>query len=106
PARHAKQSAGRIKPATAHALLRGMEAVVDHGRGRAIRAGVWEVAGKSGTAQTAKHGEARHHQWFAGYGPVQSPRYAVAVLAANRPPGSRHLAGKLFRGVMDIAASY
>ncbi|AJY76118.1 peptidoglycan D,D-transpeptidase FtsI family protein [Paenibacillus beijingensis] len=98
---------GRISPATAKALLRGMEAVVDHGTGRSIRAGVWKLAGKSGTAQIgrAEAADARNHQWFVGYGPVSAPRYAVAVLAENRPAGSANLAAKLFRGVMDILSA-
>ncbi|MBH5317073.1 penicillin-binding protein [Paenibacillus sp. GSMTC-2017] len=104
--RDAAVGSGRIKLATAKSLLRGMEAVVDHGTGRSIRQGQWAVAGKSGTAETVKAGVARNHQWFAGYGPVQAPRYAVAVLAANRSPGSSHQATKLFRGVMDIAAKH
>lgn len=104
PAQRAQRGSGRIKPATAHALLRGMQAVVDHGTGRSIRQGLWAVAGKSGTAETTRAGIARNHQWFAGYGPVKKPRYAVAVLVENKPPGSSNQATKLFRGVMDIAA--
>ncbi|WP_053374845.1 peptidoglycan D,D-transpeptidase FtsI family protein [Paenibacillus sp. FJAT-27812] len=104
PAQRAQAISGRIKPATAHALRRGMEAVVDHGTGRSIRQGLWAVAGKSGTAETTRAGIARNHQWFAGYGPVKKPRYAIAVLVENKPPGSSHQATKLFRGVMDIAA--
>ncbi|MNZ76999.1 Penicillin-binding protein 4B [compost metagenome] len=104
PVQRAHGPRGRIKPATARALLRGMEAVIDHGTGRSIRRGSWAVAGKSGTAETVTAGAARNHQWFAGYGPAASPRYAVAVLAADRPPGSAHQATRLFRGVMDIVA--
>lgn len=106
PAQRAQAIRGRIKPATAHALLRGMQAVVDHGTGRSIRQGLWAIAGKSGTAETTHAGIARNHQWFAGYGPVKAPRYAVAVLVENKPPGSSHQATKLFRGVMDIAARH
>ncbi|MUT67245.1 penicillin-binding protein 2 [Paenibacillus sp. NEAU-GSW1] len=95
---------GRIHPATARVLLRGMEAVVDHGTGRSIRQGVWTVAGKSGTANVTRDGKPRVHQWFTGYGPAQSPRYAVAVLSKYRPPNSPNEATKLFRGVMDIIA--
>lgn len=105
-ARHAPGRSRRIAAHTATELLRGMEAVVDHGTGQSIRDGVWQVAGKSGTAETIRDGVARNHQWFAGYGPVKSPRYAIAVLAANRPIGSSHQATKLFRGAMDIAAQH
>jgi len=105
PAHRAQTLDGRIRPSTAAALLRGMSAAVDRGTGRSIRQGAWAVAGKSGTAETIAAGAVRNHQWFAGYGPVKSPRYAVAVLAANRPPGSAHQATKLFRGVMDTIAA-
>lgn len=105
PAQRAQAIHGRIKPATAHALLRGMQAVVDHGTGRSIRQGLWAVAGKSGTAETIRAGTARNNLWFAGYGPVKKPRYAIAVLVENQPPGSANQATKLFRGVMDIAAA-
>ncbi|MDQ6418562.1 penicillin-binding transpeptidase domain-containing protein [Paenibacillus sp. LHD-117] len=94
----------RIHPSTARALLRGMEEVVTHGTASSIRQGKWALAGKTGTAETVKDGVQRNHQWFAGYGPVKSPRYAIAVLAANRPVGSHHLATRVFRGAMDIAA--
>ncbi|REK77812.1 peptidoglycan D,D-transpeptidase FtsI family protein [Paenibacillus paeoniae] len=99
--------AGRsIRVDTAMALLRGMEAVVDHGTGQSIRNGAWKAAGKSGTAETIRGDVALNHQWFAGYGPVSKPRYAIAVLAANRPIGSSHQATKLFRGALDIAAKH
>lgn len=106
PAKSAPASDGRIRPATARKLLRGMEAVVDHGTGRSIRQGLWAIAGKSGTAEITRAGAPRVNQWFTGYGPAQEPRYAVAVLAENRPPDSGNQATELFRGVMDILALY
>jgi cell division protein FtsI/penicillin-binding protein 2 len=102
--RHSPQPSGKIGGYTADTLLRSMEAVVEYGTGAQIRKGVWRVAGKSGTAETTRNGESLNHQWFTGYGPIESPRYAIAVLAANRSIGSRHLATQLFRGAMDIAA--
>lgn len=95
---------GQISPATARKLMRGMEAVVDHGTGQSIREGIWTVAGKSGTAEANEAGISWNNQWFAGYGPVQKPRYAVAVLSEHRPPNSRNQATAVFRGVMDILA--
>lgn len=95
---------GQISPATARKLMRGMEAVVDHGTGSSIREGRWTVAGKSGTAETALGSVRFNHQWFAGYGPVRKPRYAVAVLSEYRPPDSRNQATAIFRGVMDLLA--
>ncbi|WP_240941495.1 penicillin-binding transpeptidase domain-containing protein [Paenibacillus sp. HB172176] len=96
---------GRISPRTASLLRKGMEAVVDHGTGQSIKGSRWRAAGKSGTAETTQGGIARNHQWFAGYGPLAKPRYAIAVLAANRKPHSTHQATRLFRGILDIAAA-
>ncbi|BBH21434.1 penicillin-binding protein [Paenibacillus baekrokdamisoli] len=97
---------GRVSRATLQTLLRGMEAVVTDGTGRPIREGVWTVAGKSGTAQTLRDGLERNNQWFTGYGPIQSPRYVVAVLAENRATNSSNQATAVFRGVMDILAKH
>ena len=95
---------GRIAPATAAVLLGGMQAVVNEGTGKAIREGIWQVAGKSGTAQTDGGDEHLNHHWFAGYGPVQTPRYAVAVLVENRQPNEINQATRLFRTIMDTLA--
>lgn len=70
-------------------------------RGTAARlAGVpGGAAGKTGTAETGRDGLV--HQWFTGFYPRDNPRYAVAILARNRPANSTHLATeaaeKLFR---------
>lgn len=101
PSRH-----GRVSPRTAAFVLRGMEAVVREGTGSGMRNAAWPLAGKSGTAQATKGGRPVRHQWFAGYGPVGRPRYAAAVVALNRPPGSPHLASELFRQVMDVLAAH
>lgn len=95
---------GRIAPATANALLRGMEGVVASGTGKSLLGTKWPLAGKSGTAQTLQEGKERNHQWFVGYGPARSARYAVAVVAENRLPGSSNQATLLFRGVMERLA--
>ncbi|WP_341281823.1 penicillin-binding protein 2 [Paenibacillus sp. FSL H8-0537] len=102
--RQARQAGTPIHARTAGTLLEGMKAVTEYGTGRSIRDGIWPVAGKSGTAQTLLSGKERVHQWFIGYGPTNTPRYAVAVLAENRSPGTSNQATKLFRGVMDIIA--
>ncbi|MFD0588227.1 peptidoglycan D,D-transpeptidase FtsI family protein [Paenibacillus sp. GCM10027627] len=106
PTRRSSRENGRISTSTAHTLLDGMRAVVDHGTGKQIKDGVWEVAGKTGTAESKRDGKAVNHQWFAGYGPVKSPQYAVAVLSLDRPVGSAHQATSVFRGVMDLLAAY
>lgn len=105
PAHELESPYGRITPATAAALRKGMEAVVSGGTGRSLQRRSWQLAGKSGTAETGRPGQG-NHQWFAGYGPVRSPRYAVAVLAENRPEGSPNQAARLFGSVMDALAAW
>lgn len=97
---------GSIRPSTAAALLRGMELTVQQGTGRRLNGNQWRVAGKSGTAQVMKDGAELNHQWFIGYGPVDKPQYAVAVLSKHRPSNSTNQATALFGGVMDLLARH
>ncbi|MHA7964044.1 peptidoglycan D,D-transpeptidase FtsI family protein [Paenibacillus sp. CAU 1782] len=107
PRHHKHTGSGRrISASTAHALLQGMEDVVAEGTGKGIKAGTWRLAGKTGTAETTLGSQKKVHQWFAGYGPVGKPRYAVSVLASDRPVSSPHQATVLFRGVMELAAKH
>jgi penicillin-binding protein 2 len=67
-------------------------------------AGKLKFAGKTGTSQVTKLNikdrednanpnvreyKYRDHSLFAGYGPVEEPKYAVAVVAEHSGPGSR-----------------
>ncbi|HZG83935.1 penicillin-binding transpeptidase domain-containing protein [Paenibacillus sp.] len=94
-----------LSGATVRALRGMLEGVVADGTGAALRKSAWPLAGKSGTAEAAAEGRAVVHQWFVGYGPANAPRYAVAVLAANRPPESPNQATALFGAVMDALAA-
>lgn len=104
---HASPSAeGQISPTTAHLLLSWMNTVVREGTGKSLQHARWHVAGKSGTAQVQQKGKAKNNQWFIGYGPVEKPRYAVAVLVQNVSPEASHQATALFRKVMDYLAEF
>ncbi|WP_059044661.1 peptidoglycan D,D-transpeptidase FtsI family protein [Paenibacillus rubinfantis] len=105
PVQASPSSAGQIHPQTANRLLSWMRLVVTDGTGRTLQQAKWPLAGKSGTAEVLKNNEQRNNQWFIGYGPVDRPQYAVAVLVQNRPKGSKHLAAELFRRTMDVLAS-
>lgn len=96
---------GTISRETARTLLTWMEDVVREGTGRSLKHSIWQLGGKSGTAETIVKGRPRNNQWFVGYGPVKNPRYAVAVLVENVSPNSKHQATKLFGQVMDLLAS-
>ncbi|WP_224753236.1 peptidoglycan D,D-transpeptidase FtsI family protein [Paenibacillus terricola] len=104
PPHEAASPIGRISPAAARELMDGMQLVVKVGTGRSIQNGVWDAAGKSGTAEVTRSGVDRVNQWFIGYGPLKFPKYAIAVLAENRTPNTANEATKLFRAILDIAA--
>lgn len=59
--------------------------VVTDGTGQSFQTIKGGVAGKSGTAETG-HG-ADVHKWFAGYYPLDQPRFAVVVVALDTSSG-------------------
>jgi penicillin-binding protein 2 len=84
------------------ALVRqGMVEVVNgvKGTGRNAHNSAISLAGKTGTAEV-EAGEDRHHDtWFIGFGPLENPRYALAVLVEHGESGGRTaalLAGRFF----------
>lgn len=100
----AKRSDSGLKSDTSQALLQWMQEVVRSGTGKPLQQAKWRLAGKSGTAETTVNGRAAVHQWFVGYGPVDHPRYAVAVVAENEPENGANRAVAAFRDVMDALA--
>jgi penicillin-binding protein 4B len=55
----------------------------EEGTGRRFQTLPYEVAGKSGTAETGKitsHDEELINKWFAGFFPADSPKYALVVV--------------------------
>lgn len=70
-----------ISRTTAAALRDMMIDVVDDGTGRAAAIGGVQVAGKTGTAQTAA--DADPHAWFTAFAPADDPQVAVAVVVEN-----------------------
>lgn len=73
-----------ISPYTAMKLQKLLRQVVQNpdGTGRWFKDLPYEVAGKSGTAETGKHQSGRqlHNKWFAGYFPFDNPKYALVTL--------------------------
>jgi penicillin-binding protein 2 len=82
-----------IDPLDLEVVVAGLENVVAGREGTARRLGRLSVAGKTGTAQVARLPEEgsnserahklQHHAWFIGWGPVENPEIAVAVLVEH-----------------------
>ncbi len=75
----------KLSPYTVMQLQHLLREVVaaDTGTGWRMRDLPYEVAGKSGTAQTGKLVEGDRellNRWFAGYFPIQSPKYAMVMV--------------------------
>lgn len=73
-----------ISPYTAMKLQKLLREVVTHeeGTGRGLQGLPFEVAGKSGTAETGiyRGEEQLLNKWFAGYFPFDEPRYALVTV--------------------------
>ena len=73
-----------ISPYTAMKLQKLLREVVlnPNGTGRWFKDLPYEVAGKSGTAETGKFegGQQLHNKWFAGYFPYAKPKYALVAV--------------------------
>ncbi|MEZ0224787.1 MAG: penicillin-binding protein 2 [Alphaproteobacteria bacterium] len=89
-------------------VMRGMNAVVNDGRGTAhgsvITEEPYSMGGKTGTAQVRRITMAqraagikneslawkfRHHALFVGYGPIEKPKYVVAVVVEHGVGGAK-----------------
>ncbi|MCK5378385.1 MAG: penicillin-binding protein 2 [Acidobacteria bacterium] len=78
-------------------VVAGLERVVHGKQGTARVLGDLPVAGKTGTAQVARLPDEgstaerprhlQHHAWFVGWGPIEDPEFAVAVLVEHGGSG-------------------
>ncbi len=71
-----------VSAATAATLRDMMVGVVQSGSGTSAQISGVQVAGKTGTAQTGREGEAPH-AWFTSFAPADNPQVAVAVIVEN-----------------------
>jgi peptidoglycan glycosyltransferase len=72
-----------MKPSTAAEITKMMEAVVDKGTGTSAQIPGIQVAGKTGTAETAL-GQI-NNAWFIAFAPASKPTVAVAATVAKVP---------------------
>ncbi len=111
----------RIRSEHLQEVRRGLVGVVNDAEGTAADArieGPIQVAGKTGTAQVARQGGRRpsspsanqgrrgpdldrDHAWFAGYAPVENPRYAIAVVLEHGGAGGKYAAPVAVRILHD-----
>lgn len=104
PAHEGSDRDNEVSSRTTRQIVEWMQEVVRTGTGKPLQQAKWRLAGKSGTAQTVAGGRPAVHQWFVGYGPVERPRYAVAVVAENEPENGKNRAIAAFRDIMDALA--
>lgn len=105
-----KHSEESISPYTAMKLQKLLREVVtnEEGTGRWFRDLPYEVAGKSGTAETGKFtekGQQLHNKWFAGYFPYENPKYALVTVNLNvtdSEGGVNMLFADMVQGIFEI----
>ncbi|RSK27958.1 penicillin-binding protein 2 [Bacillus sp. HMF5848] len=88
-----KLQGDKISPYTAMQLQKLLHHVVEaeQGTGRAFQSLSFDVAGKSGTAETGKYtadGVPLVNKWFAGYFPFENPKYALVVVELEKRDGT------------------
>ncbi len=103
----------RVDPKSIEVVRQGMADVVNSAGGTGHGAGLeyTTVCGKTGTAQWGPKAKNQRLAWFAGFLPLENPRYAFAVLYEGRPgevvSGGRMAAPmvrKFFEGIQDDIA--
>lgn len=96
-----------VSKATADAVLRMMQEVVDHGTGDKARLESWTTGGKTGTAQIAENGRynGKFVSSFVGVAPATKPEFVilVAVTAPKHGHYGGMVAGPVFKEIAEKA---
>jgi len=98
-----------IDAAVNQEVQRMMEKVVNEGTGKAARLTEVGIAGKTATSQTGNinaDGDEILNTWFAGYFPVDDPRWAIVVLVEEGKSGAKNCAPvfkDISRGILEIS---
>ncbi|GIN87073.1 penicillin-binding protein 4B [Heyndrickxia sporothermodurans] len=94
-----------ISKVTAIKLQKMLRHVVtsEKGTGRWFQNLPYEVAGKSGTAETGiyVHNQQLHNKWFAGYFPFKNPKYALVVVNLGVPEDEGGI-NQLFADIVQL----
>lgn len=86
-----------ISPYTAYQLQQLLRGVVTSGTAKKLSS--HSLAGKTGTAQGGRNDI--EHRWFAGFYPVEKPRYALAVVVLNQKPNESNRALEVVDELVD-----
>lgn len=97
------EGAKPLKPETAASVKALMRQVVTDGTASSLKNVTWSLAGKTGTAQIGVDKD-RYNKWMIGFGPVETPRYSVAVLLRSVDDAGDQRAIKIFEKVMNNLA--
>jgi cell division protein FtsI/penicillin-binding protein 2 len=97
------EGAKPLKPETVASVKALMRQVVTDGTASSLKNATWSLAGKTGTAQIGVDKD-RYNKWMIGFGPVEKPRYAVAVLLRSVDDAGDQRAVKIFEKVMNNLA--
>jgi peptidoglycan glycosyltransferase len=89
-----------MRPSTAAAVTKMMEAVVTEGTGVSAQIPGVAVAGKTGTAET-QIGTAINNVWFIAFAPAQNPTVAVAVTLKGVPGQGAAFAAPVAKQVIE-----
>ena len=92
----------RVKPENLHAIVKGLDMVMneEHGTAYDHRLSYVRVAGKTGTAQviskkisnSALPFHQRDHAWFVGFAPVNDPEIVITVFLEHGGSGGKNAA--------------
>ncbi|MGD2278841.1 MAG: penicillin-binding protein 2 [Candidatus Omnitrophota bacterium] len=93
-----------ISPETIDVVRSGLWKVVNdpRGTGQKAKSEDFEIAGKTGTAQTTR---GKNHGWFAGFAPFDSPKLTVVVFDEYGGKGGYYAAetaGKVFKKAKEL----
>jgi penicillin-binding protein 2 len=87
-----------FKKSTFEIITKGLAKVVsdDKGTGNVLSSLPIKVAGKTGTAQVSRGAT---HAWFAGFFPLDKPKYVICVFLENGGPG--HAASVIAKQIIE-----